>query len=448
MKVIVIGAGVVGYNTALMVSDEGHDVVIIDQSQEKIDRIQRKLDVMTVSGSGADRKVLVEAGAKQADLVVAATDMDEVNMIACFTAKQLGAKRTVARLRREEYLAAGNGDVAFSALGIDHVVTPEVVTADEIIDVLVSGSAIAAEDFGAGKIRMQEYHITQTPIAGIPLSMVKFPKPCKIVAIVRPEGAVIPHGDDSIRPGDHIYVVMNRLDIRDLEPLFGVQKGAGVPRNITLFGCGRIGYRLAKTLERHNIGVKVIEQKMERCELLAAELKYAKVICSDEHELDVFKEEGVAGADAFVAVTARGELNILMAALAKQMGVGRTIAVFNEPEYIPLAEKFGIDAAISPLLLSAGAILKFLRRGQVLSVALLENQQAEAIELLVAQGSPVIGRPLKELKFPKNAIVGAILRTGKAQIPDGDTLLEAGDRVVVVALPSAVAAVERLFEAA
>ena len=149
-----------------------------------------------------------------------------------------------------------------------------------------------------------------------------------------------------------------------------------------------------------------------------------------------------------MAVTARGELNILMAALAKQMGVGRTIAVFNEPEYIPLAEKFGIDAAVSPLLLSAGAILKFLRRGQVLTVALLEKQQAEAIELIAAPGSHVVTAPLKQLHFPTGAIVGAILRNSKAVVPDGDTQIMAGDRVVIVALPSTVAAVERLFEPA
>ena len=447
MKVIVVGAGVVGYNAALMVSDEGHDVVVVEQSQEKIDRIRRKLDVMTVAGSGANRKVLEEAGAKQADLVVAATDSDEVNMIACFTAKQMGAKRTVARLRREEYLGT-NGDVSFTALGIDHVVTPEVVAADEIIDVLTSGAAMAAEDFGAGKVRMLEYKITQTPIANIPLSLVKFPKPCKIVAIVRPEGTLIPHGNDSIRPGDHIYLVANREHIRDLEPLFGIGKGRGAPRNVTLFGCGRIGFQLAKSLDRQNVGLTVIEQRLDRCELLAGELAHAKVICSDEQELDVFREEAIPGADAFVAVTARGELNILMASLAKRMGVARTIAVFDEPEYIPLAEQFGIDAAISPLLLSAGAILKFLRRGQVLSVALLEQQQAEAIELVAAQGSQLVGRSLKDLGLPPNAIVGAVLRNGKAMVPDGDMQILAGDRVVIVALPSTVAAVERLFEPA
>ncbi len=447
MKVIVIGAGVVGYNAALMVSDEGHDVVVIEQSQEKIDRIRRKMDVMTVVGSGASKRVLEEAGAKQADLVVAATDMDEVNMIACFSAKQMGAKRTIARLRRDEYLQ-GNGDVNFAALGIDHVITPEVLAADEIIDVLTSGSAIAAEDFGAGKIRMVEYKIVETPIANMPLSMVRFPKPCKVVGIVRREGMVIPRGRDAIRPGDHVYVVANREHIRELEPLFGITKGRGAPRNISIFGCGRIGYQLAKALDRQNVGVRIIEQRKDRCELLAAELGRAKIVCSDEQELDVFREEAIPGADAFVAVTGRGELNILMASLAKQMGVGRVIAVFNEPEYIPLAEQFGIDAAISPLLLSAGAILKFLRRGQVLSVALLEKQQAEAIEVIAAPGSQAVDRPLSELKFPAGAIVGAILRNGKAIVPDGESKIVAGDRVVIVALPSVVANVARLFEPA
>ncbi len=447
MRVIVVGAGVVGYNTAVMISQEHHDVVVIEESEEKIDRIRRKLDVMTVQGNGANPTVLEEAGARQADLVVAATDIDEVNMVACFTAKQMGARRTVARLRREEYVSNG-GAATFSVMGIDHVVTPEVVAAEEIVDVLSSGSALSAEDFGAGKIRMVEYKVLDAPILDVPLAEVKFPKPCKVVAIVRPEGAIIPRGGDSIRSGDHIYVVADRGHIRDLEPLFGVAKGAGAPHNITLFGCGRTGFQLAKILERHNVRVKVIEQNRERCELLAAELRNARVICGDEHELDVFREEAIPGVDAFVAITARGELNILMALLAKQMGVRRTVAVFNEPEYVPLAEKFGIDAAISPLLLSAGAILKFVRRGQVLAVTLLEQQQAEAIELVAAPGSRVVGKSLSELRFPRGATVGAILRGGKATVPGGADRILAGDRVVVVALPSTIPAVEGLFESA
>ncbi|HEX2973976.1 MAG TPA: Trk system potassium transporter TrkA, partial [Tepidisphaeraceae bacterium] len=416
-----------------------------EQSQEKIDRIRRKLlDVMTVVGNGANPSVLEEAGARNADLVVAATDADEVNMVACFAAKQMGAKRTVARLRREEY-ATNGGAVTFSALGIDHVVTPELVAADEIADVLSSGAAIAVEDFGAGKIRMTEYKISGCPIVGIPLQRVSFPRPCKVVAIVRPEGCIIPHGEDTIRPGDHVYLMANRDHLRDLEPLFGVAKGKGAARKITIFGGGRIGFQLARMLERHNVGVKVIEQNRERCELLAAELNGSRVICGDERDLDVFREEAVPGADAFVAITARGELNILTALLAKQMGVARAIAVFNEPEYMPLAEKAGIDAAISPLLLSAGAILKLVRRGQVMSVALLEQQQAEALELVASAGSRVVGPTLAELGFPRGATIGAILRSGKAIVPDGQSRLLAGDRAVVVALPSAMPTVERLF---
>ena len=391
--------------------------------------------------------MLEEAGAKQAGLVVAATDIDEVNMVSCFTAKQMGAARTVARLRKEEYLSRSSA-VAYSPLGIDHVVTPEVIAAEEIINVLSSGAAIAVEDFGAGRIKMMEYKVAHSPIVGVPLAQVRFPKPCKVVAIVRPGGTVIPHGFDAIQPGDHIYVVANREHIVELEPLFGVPKGSGVPRNITVFGGGRIGFRLARTLERYSASVKVVEQNKDRCELLAAELQNAKVICGDERDLDALREDAIPGADAFIGITARGELNILMALLAKQMGVGRTIAVFNEPEYVTLAERFDLDAAISPLLLSAGAILKFVRRGQVLSVSLLEKQQAEAIELMAAPGSRAVRNPLKDVGLPKGAIVGAILRNGKALVPDGNTQMEAGDRVVIVVLPGTVPEVEKLFGAA
>ena len=446
MRVIVVGAGVVGYHVALMTSQERHEVVVIEQAPEKIDQVRRKLDVMTVPGSGSNPTVLAEAGARDAGLVVAATDVDEVNMVTCFTAKQMGAQRTVARLRKEEYLS-GVGVAAYSALGIDHVVTPEVIAAEEITDVLSSGGAIAVEDFGAGRIRMMEYKAADSPITGGLLAELRFPRPCKVVAIVRPGETVIPHGSDRVRPGDHVYVVANREHIRELEPFFGIPKGAGAPRKVTIFGGGRIGLQLAKTLERHGVGVKILEQKMDRCQYLAQELRTAKVVCGDEHDLDLFREEAVAGCDAFVAITARGELNILMALLAKQMGVGRTIAVFNEPEYVPLAEKFGIDAAISPLLLSAGAILKFLMRGQVLSVALLEQQQAEAIEMVASPGCHLVGRLLRDVGFPRGATVGAILRNGKSMVPDGDASILSGDHVVVVAVPQAVSSVEKLFAA-
>ncbi|HZK67802.1 MAG TPA: Trk system potassium transporter TrkA [Chloroflexota bacterium] len=446
MKVIVVGAGIVGYNAALLISQEGHDVVVVEQSQERIDKIHRKLDVMTVSGSGTNPKVMKEAGVDHADLVVAATDIDEVNMVACFVAKQMGAGKTVARLRKEEYITNGGVSI-FTSLGIDHVITPEVLAAEEIADVLTSGSALAVEDFGAGKIRMMEYKVGNTPIDGMPLKDVRFPKPCKIVAIVRPSGTVIPRGNDSIRLGDHIYIVTSREDLADLEPFLGLRSAKAAPDNITIFGVGRIGLRLAKTLERHHVRVKAIEQNLDRCELAASELKNARVICGDERDLDLFREEAVPGADAFVAITAKGDLNILMALLAKQMGVARTIAVFNEPEYQLLADNSGIDVAISPLLLTAGAVLKFVRRSGVQYVALLEKQQAEALELMASPGSAVVGKPLKDAVLPPGAIVGAILRNGKAMVPDGSTPILSGDRVVVVTLPGTRATVERLFSA-
>lgn len=447
MKVVVIGAGVVGYNAALMISREHHNVVVIEQSQEAIDRVRRKLDVMTVAGNGASSEILAEAGVANADLVVAATDVDEVNMMACFTAKRMGAKRTVARLRKDEYIRK-HESLKYADLGIDHVVAPEIIAAEEIIDVLSYGAALAVGDFGAGKIKMIEYKVGDAPIVGKPLEDIAFPKPCKIVAIIRPGGIVIPNGRDAIRAGDHIYVVTSREHLSYIEPLFGVPRGAGVPRSISIFGCGRIGLQLAKTLERYNVRVKVIEQRRDRCEMLAAELRQAKVICGDEHDLDMFREDAVSGVDAFVAITARGELNILMALLAKQMGVNKAIAVFNEPEYVPIAERFGLDAAISPLLLSAGDILKFLFRGEVVSLSLLEEHQAEALELLATQNSRVSGKSLKEIGLPKGAIVGAILRNGKAMVPQGSDQVAPGDRVVIVTVPEARTQVERLFGSA
>ena len=448
MRVIVIGAGVVGYNTALMLSQERHDVVVVEESPERIDQIRRKLDVMTVMGSGANTSCLDEAGARQADLVIAATSIDEVNMVACFSAKQMGAKRTIARLRKEEYLPKerrGQVGARIGMLGIDHVVTPEVIAAEEITDVLSSGGAIAVEDFGAGRIKMMEYKISRSPISGVPLENVRFPKPCKVVAIVRPEGTVIPNGKDAIRPGDHIYVVTNREHIRELEPVFGIEKAAGAPRNVTLFGCGRIGYRLAKTLRA--AGRRCEDLRAEQGPLRAAgrRLRTREGGVRRRAGPRSLQGGGGAGRGCFRRdnCARRAEHTDGAAGQADGRGPGdRRLqrAGVHRPRrevrpgrrYQPPAAERRRDTEVRPE--RTGAL------GRPAGAAAGRGDRAAG-----GPGAQVVGKPLQGINFPKGAIVGAILRGARAMVPDGESEILAGDRVVVVTVPSAIPAVERLF---
>nr|MDA8216604.1 Trk system potassium transporter TrkA [Dehalococcoidales bacterium] len=376
----------------------------------------------------------------------------EVNMVACYMAKEMGAHRTVARIREAHVrapLTIGSGRkqkvvVRTKSMVIDFTITPEQVVAEEIARVMRRTCAVAVEEFGEGRIEMAELRVDRPLAGGRWLQDISFPRPCVVAAIVRQGQMIIPHGHDAIEPGDHVHLIAARESMSPLMGMFGASES--VMRNAIIFGGGRIGMRTAKLLDSIGIRVKIIEKSIERSRQLASELDRVLVIHGEGTDSAFLREEGVGEADGFVSATGRDELNVLAGLLAKKMGAKRTVVIVNKPEYVSLVEEVGIDTAVNPLTLTANAILRFVRRGQIISVARLEGDGAEAIELLVGETYKHLGRRLRDADLPKDVLIGAVVRNNRVLIPDGNTTIEEGDRVVVICTPQAIPAVERHFE--
>lgn len=444
MRVVIVGAGKVGYSIAQYMSKEEHEVIVVENNEERRSIVQNTLDVMTMSGNGASPEVLLDPEVRNADLMVAVTDSDEVNMIACMAAKQAGIKRTIARVRNQEY--ASKDKIKFNeSLGIDLTINPEMVTALEISRILLTPAALDVEDFADGRVRMIEVKIPpESKLINTPLSRLNLPSQTLVAGILRQERMLIPHGSDMILPNDCVFFVGEYSVIKKFEENFTVRKSK-VDR-VLIIGAGRIGRHLALLLERAGVSVKVIDKERERCQELAGRLDSGLVLCGEGTDIELLTEEGVGEADAVICLTDDDKLNLLIALLAKHLGAPKTFVRVGRSDYISLMEKVGVDVVLSPRLLTAGVILRQVRRSDIVSISLLEGAKAEAMEIIVADSSPIAHNKLKDAKLPYNALIGAIVREKKIIIPDGEATLEPGDRVIVFALPDTVPSLIRLFE--
>ena len=451
MKILIIGAGQVGYFLCERLSLEGHEVTLIDRSQENLRRAQDRLNVLGIAGNGASAETLEQAGIKGTDIFIAVTDLDEVNILACLLAREYGVRTRVARVKSIEY-SGGGGVLSKEKLGIDLLINPDDAVADEIVKIACRTGAFDVAEFVEGQIQFLGYRIgEESPLCDLTLrelgdirGMYRF----VVTAITRGGRTIIPRGDDVIQAGDSIFVFAHQKDLPAIQYLLKLEETETkmhTPRAFILGG-GRIGLRIARELERMRFDVRLIDHDEARCEKLAAKLKRTMVIHAEGTDVDVLVDEGIETADVFIAVTDNDETNILCALLGRQHGASRTLAVVNKPELLNLAPTLGVDACISPRLAAAGAILKYVRRGEVLSLATIEGSNAEVLEILVPKGSGIVGIPLKDLHFPPGAIIGATVHRDNYEIPTGDSLLQEGDRVVVFALPGALAKVERFFE--
>ncbi|MGI6684716.1 MAG: Trk system potassium transporter TrkA [Bacillota bacterium] len=443
MKAILIGAGKVGFSIAQMLSYEGHDVVVIDLSTERLNTIAEHLDVQTVSGNGASVSVLMEAGVAEADLLAAVTELDELNIVSCIVARSLGVKRTIARVRNPEYVDLDR-NTQKQALGIDLIINPERVTALEIAKLATNAEANTVEFFADGKIQMLELEVTaHTPVPNQKLKDLKSPHPFLVVAILRQGKVIIPQGKDSIKLGDMVFVLSQTKDMKEVEKFFGQHRTK--VENVVILGGGRIGYYLAQQLELRHINVKIIERNITRCQFLANNLNRTLVIQGDGADLQLLEDENVGASDLFVSLTGDDKLNMLVSLLAKHLGTKKAIAQIRRSDYNPLMEKVGIDKVVSPRKLTTGAILGFVRKGKVVSVTLLDDAGAEITELIVPETYRYSGMTLKDLNFPAGAIIGAVVRENKVIVPRGHDIILPGDRVIVFTLPNSTQKVENFF---
>jgi trk system potassium uptake protein len=442
MRTVIIGAGEVGLNTARMLSHEGHDVVLVDLDETLVERATEQLDALVVHGNGASPKLLAEAGINKSDLLIAASSSDEANIIACLAAKSQGVPRTVARIHNPDYYDTRD-PFAQEMLGIDFVIHTEQMAAEEIKDALLVPGAVNVDTFADDAIEVAEVVLNEgSPAVGRSLSEVRLPPESLVVGVVRRGEALVPRGNTVLEGRDHVLLISGRQRISEV--VGAVATDTAPVREVTIYGGGRIGLRLALALEGAGMSVRVIERDEARARYVASQLRRGFVLHDEGISRDFLLQERVDKTDAFVAVTGDDRANLLAAMYARQLGARLTIAGVSSGEFAPLADALGVDLTISPRVLAAEAILRFVRRGEVINVALLESG-AEMIELRVPERCRVAGRPLSEVGFPEGAIVGALLRDGKVVIPTGRDVLRPGDDAVVFTVEDAVDEVERLF---
>lgn len=442
MRTVIIGAGEVGSNTARMLSEEGHDVVLIEQDETLVERASEHLDALVIHGNGASPKLLAEAGIEKADLLVAASSSDEANIIACLAAKARGVSRTVARIHNPDYYDPQE-PFAEEMLGIDFVIHTEQMAAQEIKEALLVPGAINVETFAEDSIEVAEVILNQgSPAVGRTLRDLRLPEASLVVGVVRRGEALVPRGDTVLERRDHVLLISGRRRIAEV--VKSVTTDTEPVKEVTIYGGGRIGLRLALALEKAGMSVRVIERNEARARYVASQLRRGFVLHDEGISRDFLLQERVDRSDAFVAVTGDDRANLLAAMYARQLGARMTIAGVSSGEFAPLADALGVDLTISPRMLAAEAILRFVRRGEIVDVALLESG-AEMIELRVPPHSRVTGRPLSEVGFPEGAIVAALLRDGDVVIPTGREILKPGDDAVVFTVEDAIEEVERLF---
>ncbi|MBM4306611.1 MAG: Trk system potassium transporter TrkA [Deltaproteobacteria bacterium] len=445
MKIVIIGAGEVGFFLAQRLSLEKHNLVIIDSDPEKCAHAQETIDVSVIEGNASSQNVLKEAGIESADMLIAASGVDEINLIACMVASKMGVKRKIARVRNPDYYEKSS-ILKPEDLGVDLFIHPEEEVIEEITRLLMRASASEVVEFENGKILVVGLKLdSHCPNLNKPLKEVGMEEErrnIRVVAMLKGEKTIIPTGEDYFSKNDQIFVITKRESLSHVLSLSG--KTDQRLEKIMILGGGKIGRGLAEKLERQ-IEVTLVESDREKSIKIASQLKRTAVYQADGTEIDTLAREGLLNMDAFIAVTSDDENNILSCLLAKHLGIHKTIALVNKPTYLPLLPVIGIDSTVNVRLSTASAILRFIRRGTILSAATFHGIEAEAIEFEVMRSSRIIGKPLKDLGLPKGALIAAVVRKGEVVIPHGKSVLEPGDKVIVFALPNAISAIEKRF---
>jgi trk system potassium uptake protein TrkA len=445
VRILIIGAGEVGYHVAQRLALENKDVVVIDTSMTALKRVQEHLDVQTIEGSGSSPRLLEEAGIKSADIMLAVTDSDEVNLIACFFANQLAPHVTkVARIRNEEYT---DFQQAFTEahLNISVVINPVVEMVTSIVRPMSLPGAIEVNEFADGRIRIVGVRM----VPGCPLDGVKLKNIREkvagvglvIAAVVHDNRLTIPTGQDTLRAEDIVYFVCEDKDIDACMHYFGTHTQP--VKNLLIIGGGNIGMRLADALDVKDYHVKLIEPDRERSQELSAQLDRIIVLHGDGTDRELLEEENVSSMDVVIALTGDDETNILSCLLAKSLGAKRTIARINKFAYLPLMQTIGVDHFVSSRLSAIHSILHNIRRGKVISTISIKGEEAEAMEAIALEHSEIANKAVKDLEFPHGAIILSVLRGDEVILPYGDLVIRPQDRLIILAMRDVIPQVER-----
>jgi trk system potassium uptake protein len=452
MRTIIVGAGDVGFDVARTLSLQRHDVTVIDLDAERIASIREALDVMAIRGSGTSGRVLRDAGIKGADLLVAVTDVDEVNLLAAMLASRAGARTTIARVRSEG-LVGPEGIADRRDLGVDLIINPEESTALEVVAILRRAAASDVIDLAGGRIELLGLRVDRdSPIVGKSLDALSAEHEhitFRVIGIIRGARTIIPRGDDRIQKDDQLFVVVRSGQVPQLVYVFG--KEAARLEKIMIVGGSRVSGRIAGHLRhgatrRSGPRIILIEPDEKEAERLAGELDGVLVVHGESSDIDLMVREGISDMDAFVAVTEDEESNLVTCLLAKHLGVRKTVAMLSKGAYIPISRSIGLDAAVSQKLAMSREIARFLRGKHVTSVTTILGLEAEVIEVEPMVGAPILKAALEDIKLDRGLLIASVIRDdGGVEVATGRTRLRLGDRVIVSAMPDRIEEVERLF---
>ena len=444
MKIVIIGAGEVGYHIAKALY-QTNDVVVIDKNEEACERAD-ELDVHVLHGNGANVSILNDI-LEGADLLVAVTGSDEVNIVACMGSKLIARDKdklkTVAMISNPDYI--DKPVTKRPQIGIDIMICPELSLASEVARILAIPSAIDVEYFADGKVEMMEFVVPENHFfVNKHVQELHLANSCIVSALFRGSEVIIPHGDDIIKSNDRIVVIGKLASMIEVRDMFGEK--VGKRSKVMIIGGGTVGFYLAKLVVKSEFDLKIIESNKDRSMVIAEELPDVLVLNGDGTDIDLLKDEGISNMDVVISVTNSDEKNLLCSLLAKQLGVKKVIARSDRSDYVSLFEMVGVDSAVSPRQTTINEVLKLTFGQGIESIASIEGEKAEIIEYTTSKKSKIVGKPLKNVKFPSGAIVSMVVHKGNTVVPRGEYVIEEGDRVVVFSLQSANAEVEKFFK--
>jgi len=445
MNIIIAGDGEVGFHLAKMLHDENHDITIVDPHEDLLKMLESHTDILTITGDSTSVSVLNKAKINKADLFISVLHDEQTNIIASILGKKLGAKRTIARINNTEYLYPATKEI-FTSMGIDELVCPESIAADEIIALLKQTAATEIYNFSHGRLSLFLIKLDENALVlNKSLNQIAEEYPqldFRAIAIHRNSKTIIPRGDDKFMANDLAYVITKPDGIHKLLKLGGKQRIE--IKDIMIAGGGRIGTKTALKLEK-SMNIKLVEMEKERSQKLANILERALVINGDARDIELLKEEGIDHTDAFIAVTDNSETNILTCLHATKLGVKRTIALVENLDYIDISQNIGINTIINKKLISASYIARFTMDAEVTSIKCLSGIDAEVLEFVAKPNSMVTRKPIYKLDIPEGAIIGGIVRNKNSYIAIGNFQIEENDHVVVFALPKAIHKLDKLF---
>lgn len=449
MKILIVGTGELGFRLAAELAGEGHQIFAVDRDPAHLARVRDRLDVLTVEGNGSQLSVLEDAHIHEADRIIAATDSDEVNIIACLLARELGVPRRIARLRTTQ-LESETAHVDLAKLGIDVIINPDDVTRSALIRMVETPGTTEAMDFVGGQVVMRAFRVEEgSPLAGRTLANLRANSPQEgflVVAIRRHGEVLIPDGATELQVEDSFYLFTLARNLESFVQHYALRRQ--VTRRVVVFGDWTNGAHLCAGLERRVASVTLIEPDAERARAAAERLDRTAVVHGTAVDPDLMEEHGVGDADYFIAASHDDAVNLMAALLARRMGTAHTLMVTHHPEYVDITSGLDIDVVVNPLMLSVGAVLREVRTGRVHSVVKAGHDQAEVLELEIGNLPHVVGRPLRDLAerdLPRQALVAAAVCGGRPLIPTGETAFQAGDRVILFARRDVVPTVMKLL---